>query len=73
MNFVSCLDGYFLTNLMLHPERFGYHPDLMHMVIVACHFMRFEFQDDNQQVGIGIHRTLAVYQMGLIAGSFELT
>jgi len=37
---------------MLHPERFGYHPNLMHMVIVASHFMRFGFQDDNQKVGI---------------------
>lgn len=58
---------------MFHPERFSHHPDLMHMVIVARHFMRFGFQDDNQQIGIGIHHTLAVYQMRLIAGSFELT
>lgn len=35
--------------------------------------MRFGFQDDNQQVGIRLHRSLAVNQMCLVAGSFELT
>jgi len=38
----------FLINLILHPECFGHHPDLMHIVIIACHFMRFGLQDDNQ-------------------------
>ncbi|MGF6438586.1 hypothetical protein ABIC80_004275 [Kosakonia sp. 1610] len=61
-----------MTDLMLHPERFGHHPDFMHMVIAACHFMRFGFQDDNQRLGIKINRTLAICQTCWFAGSFEL-
>lgn len=66
-----------LSHLVLisifHSEYFGHHAYLVHVVIISRHLMRFGFQDDNQQVGIWITGTLAVHQVGLIAGSLELT